>query len=116
MYANGVRVIDMPLLERDGYLKHAQFVPPEFRQVSANGDNKLKVGQYVYQMQCRYCHTVNGINAITARVKGWNEETIDNRISALHANVTPFMPPFAGNVAERQALSAYLYDLSSQQR
>ena len=116
MYANGVRVIDMPLLERDGYLKYAQFVPPEFRQVSANGDNKLKVGEYIYKMECRYCHTVNGINAITARVKGWNEETIDNRIGSLHATVTPFMPPFAGNVAERQALSAYLYDLSSQQR
>lgn len=116
MYANGVRLIDMPLLERDGYLKHAQFVPPQFRQVSANGDNTLKVGEYVYQMQCRYCHTVNGVNAITARVKGWNEETINNRIGALHATVTPFMPPFAGNAAERQALSAYLYDLSSQQR
>lgn len=116
MYANGVRVIDMPLLERDGYLKHAQFVPPQFRQVSASGDNKAKVGQYVYQMQCRYCHTVNGINAITARVKGWNEETIDNRLTNLHATVTPFMPPFAGNVAERQALAAYIYDLTSQMR
>jgi hypothetical protein len=116
MYANGVRVIDMPLLERDGYLKHAQFVPPQFRQVSASGDNKLKVGQYVYQMQCRYCHTVNGINAITARTKGWNEEAIAVRIGALHATTTPFMPPFAGNAAERQALAAYIYDLSSQQR
>ena len=115
MYANGVRVIDMPLLERDGYLKHAQFVPPEHRQVSASGDNRVKVGEYVYKMQCRYCHTVNGINAITARTRGWNEETIDNRIRQLHATTTPFMPPFAGNDAERRALAAYISDLASQQ-
>ena len=67
-------------------------------------------------MECRYCHTVDGINAIKSRVKGWSEDAIQTRIGQLHAAVTPFMPPFAGNEAERQALAAYIYDLSSQQR
>jgi hypothetical protein len=111
MYANGVRVIDMPLLTRDGYLKHAAFVPPEYRKVTA--ENKVKVGEYVYQMQCRYCHTVSGVNAITARTKGWSEEAIYARIGSLNSPTTPFMPPFAGNDEERHALAAYLASLSA---
>lgn len=111
MYANGVRVIDMPLLNRDGYLKHAAFVPPEYRTVTE--ENKVKVGEYVYQMQCRYCHTVDGINSIKTRTKGWTEEAIYSRIGSLNSPATPFMPPFAGNDSERRALAAYIAGLDA---
>lgn len=106
MYANGVRVADVPYLNKDGYLKHAAFVPPQYRVV--NEQNKLVVGKYLYQMQCRYCHTVNGINAIKTRVRGMSEEAIFQRIGALNSPATPFMPPFTGTEQERRALAAYL--------
>jgi hypothetical protein len=98
MYANGVRVADVPYLKKDGYLKHAAFVPPEYRTVTEA--NKLIAGRYLYQMQCRYCHTVNGINAIKERVKGWDEQAIFARIGTLNSPATPFMPPFAGTDEE----------------
>lgn len=110
MYSNGVRVIDMPLLNRDGYLKNAVFVPEQYRKVTA--ENKLKAGEYLYQMQCRYCHTIGGVNAITARISGWDEETIYQRIGSLNSGATPFMPPFAGTDDERRALAAYLTEIS----
>jgi len=110
MYANGVRVADVPYLNKEGYLKHAAFVPPEFRQVT--DENRLVAGKYLYQMQCRYCHTVNGINSMKARTKGLSEEAIYIRIGSLNSVVTPFMPPFTGTDAERKALAAYLASLA----
>lgn len=110
MYANGVRVADVPYLNKEGYLKHAAFVPPEFRQVT--DENRLVAGKYLYQMQCRYCHTVNGINSMKARTKGMSEEAIYIRIGSLNSVVTPFMPPFTGTDTERKALAAYLASLA----
>lgn len=109
MYANGVRVADVPYLNKDGYLKHAAFVPPEFRVVTDG--NRLTAGKYIYQMQCRYCHTENGINSIKARVKGLDEAAIFARIGSLNSPATPFMPPFTGTEAERHALAAFLSNL-----
>jgi len=108
MYANGVRVADVPYLNKDGYLKHAAFVPPEYRTVTEA--NKLTAGKYLYQMQCRYCHTVNGVNSIKARIRniGTDESVIYARIGALNSPATPFMPPFTGTDDERHALAAYL--------
>jgi len=110
MYANGVRVADVPYLNKEGYLKHAAFVPPEFRQVT--DENRLVAGKYLYQMQCRYCHTVNGINSMKARTQGMSEDAIYIRIGSLNSAATPFMPPFTGTDAERKALAAYLASLA----
>ncbi|MBS1160750.1 MAG: hypothetical protein H6R15_3169 [Proteobacteria bacterium] len=111
MYANGIRVQDMPLLNKEGYLKQAVFLPPELRQITP--ENKVKVGEYLYLFECRYCHTVNGINSVKTRVKGWDEPTIYHRIGQLNSPATPYMPPFAGTDEERAALAAYLVTLNA---
>ena len=111
MYANGVRVQDMPLLNKEGYLKNAIYLPEQYRKITP--ENKVKVGEYLYRFECRYCHTVNGVNAIKARVKGWNEATIYHRLGQLNSPATPFMPPFAGTDEERAALAAYLVTLNA---
>jgi mono/diheme cytochrome c family protein len=67
-------------------------------------------------MQCRYCHTLNGINAVKARIKGWSEEAIYHRIGSLDSPATPFMPPFSGTDAERHALAAYLASLQEEEK
>lgn len=110
MYANGVRVVDLPLLNRDGFLKHAAFVPEAYRTITES--TKIKSGEFLYQMQCRYCHTINGVNSIKSRVSGLDESGIYRRIGALNSPATPFMPPFAGTDAERHALAAYLATLN----
>ena len=111
MYANGVRVMDVPVLNRDGFLKRAAFVPDELKTVTEA--NKLQTGKLLYEMECRYCHTVDGVNAIKARVKGWDEAAIYHRIGSLNSPATPFMPPFAGTDDERHALAAYLASLNT---
>ncbi len=111
MYANGVRVMDVPLLDRDGFLKRAAFVPDNLKTITAA--NRIQAGQALYEMECRYCHTVDGVNAMKERVKGWDEAAIYHRIGSLNSPVTPFMPPFAGTDEERHALAAYLATLNA---
>ena len=111
MYANGIRVQDMPLINKEGYLKQAVFLPAELRQITP--ENKVKVGEQLYLFECRYCHTVNGINSVKARVKGWDEATIYHRLGQLNSPATPYMPPFAGTDEERAALAAYLATLNA---
>jgi mono/diheme cytochrome c family protein len=111
MYANGVRVMDVPLLNRDGFLKRAAFVPENLKTISDS--NKIEAGKYLYEMECRYCHTIDGVNSIKARIKGWSESAIYQRIGSLNSPVTPFMPPFVGTDEERRALAAFLASLSA---
>jgi cytochrome bd-type quinol oxidase subunit 1 len=111
MYANGIRVQDMPLINKEGYLKQAVYLPEQYRKITP--ENKVKVGEYLYKFECRYCHTVNGVNAVKARVKGWDEATIYHRLGQLNSPATPFMPPFAGTDEERAALAAYLVTLNA---
>lgn len=111
MYANGVRVQDMPLLKKEGYLKNAVFLEEELRKITP--ENKVKVGEKLYYFQCRYCHTINGVNSMKDRVKGWDEQAIYHRVGQLNSPTTPFMPPFAGTDEERAALAAFLATLNS---
>jgi mono/diheme cytochrome c family protein len=111
MYANGVRVMDVPVLNRDGFLKRAAFVPDALKTITP--ENKIAAGEALYQMQCRYCHTINGVNAIKARIKGWDEKTIYHRLGTLNSAATPFMPPFTGTDEERKALAAFLATLNA---
>jgi hypothetical protein len=111
MYANGVRVADVPYLNTDGVLKHATFIPAAERLITP--ENKIKAGRHLFLLECRFCHTVNGVNAITKRVQGLSEEAIFHRIGALNSRATPFMPPFIGTEEERGALAAYLAQLSA---
>lgn len=114
MYANGVRVQDMPLLHKEGYLKQAVYLPDDLRRITP--ENRVKVGEQLYLFQCRYCHTVNGVNAIKDRVKGLDEAAIFHRIGQLNSPATPFMPPFAGTDDERGALAAWLATLNTAAR
>lgn len=111
MYANGVRVIDLPYLKKEGFLKTSAFVPPEYKTITE--ENKLKAGEYLFKLQCRYCHTVDGVNSIQARTKGWSEDAIYTRLEKLNSPVTPFMPPFAGTDEERRAISKYISSLAN---
>lgn len=114
MYAHGIRKADVPYLNKEGVLKHAAFVPQEYRTITP--DNKAKVGEYIFQLECRFCHTANGVNAITARIKHMDENAIYHRIGSLNSPATPFMPPFVGTDEERRALAVYLTNLSNESR
>lgn len=111
MYANGLRIQDYPLLQNQGLLKHASYVSSR----TITDQNRLEAGREVFLLACSRCHTTRGVNAVVTRLERlygagpgpWNEEDLKNFIGSMH-NVRPFMPPFPGNSAEQEALSAYL--------
>lgn len=114
MYAHGVREVDMAHLNKEGVLKYASFVPQQYRTITE--ENKVKVGEYLFKLECRVCHSVNGVNAITKKVRGLDETAIYYRIGTLNSPATPFMPPFVGTDEERKALAAYLSSLVNEKQ
>jgi hypothetical protein len=67
MYAHGIRNFDVAHLNSVGVLKYASFVPQQYRTITE--ENKVKVGEYLFKLECRVCQSVNGVNAITKKVK-----------------------------------------------
>jgi hypothetical protein len=110
MYANGLRVEDYPLYNQNGVLPYATYVSTP--QVTE--ENKLEAGENVFMIACSRCHTVTGINSVvkkfrqrTAPGEGLSEEALKNYIPKMH-KVWYYMPPFPGNNAELEALTAFI--------
>ncbi len=112
MYANGIRVTDVPYLNKVGILKYARFVDEDKKVVKEDKSNLVEVGHTIAQIECRVCHTVNGINGLKGLTQGWSEAAIRNRINNLPGGGTPYMPPFVGTQADKDALAAYLATLN----
>jgi mono/diheme cytochrome c family protein len=114
MYSNGIRPTDVPYLNKVGILKHAVFVEEENKVIKEDKSNLLAVGHTIYQIECRACHTENGINGLKSLTKGWSEAAIRNRLNNLPGGGTPYMPPFVGTEAEKDALAAFLASLNKE--
>ena len=112
MYSNGIRPTDVPYLDKVGILRHAVFLEDEERLIKEDGSNLEKVGRSVYLIECRICHTANGINGLKGLTTGWSEAAIRNRLNNLPGGGTPYMPPFVGNDREKDALAAYIHSLN----
>jgi hypothetical protein len=109
MYANTLRLEDMPRLREQGILKSARFV----RHREVDLQNLAESGRDVFRVQCALCHTVDGYNSIRFAVKGWSAAMIDYQLRHLN-ELKGFMPPFVGTEAERQALGVWLLSLNPQ--
>lgn len=130
MYANGMRVDDYPLLQRDGVLTYATYSNPlsdaEKQGLPANltdGERALRLaeiqkGKDVFMNTCTRCHTGHGINSITGHLQRmfgndpWTPELTTGYIENMH-QAQPYMPPFPGNAEELRVLGAYLQHLQT---
>ena len=115
MYANGIRVEDYPLLQKEGLLKHATYA--HVNQVTE--ENKIQAGEDVFNIACTRCHTTHGMNGIVNKFdnlygkdKPWDPAAMSAYIKGMH-NARPFMPPFPGNEKELDALTAYIIDIKA---
>jgi mono/diheme cytochrome c family protein/uncharacterized membrane protein len=112
MYANGIRVQDYPLLQKEGILKYATYTSVK----TITPDNKILAGKELFKLTCSRCHTLNGINSIRSQLrrmygdKPWQSDNIAAYIGTMHTSRT-YMPPFPGNEAEKQALGHYLVSI-----
>ena len=115
MYANGVRVADLPLLKEEGVLRHATYA--RVRSL----DDAVGAGAEVFRLTCTRCHTVSGINSVTDRLTDmygpadWDRDTVKYYVLGMHA-ARPFMPPFPGTDREAGVLADFLLDLQRSHR
>ena len=115
MYANGIRVKDYPLLQKEGILKYATYV--HVREVTE--ENKIIAGEDVFGIACTRCHTTQGVNSVVTKFDNlygintqWDSTAMAAFIKGMH-NIRPFMPPFPGNDKELDALVAYIQHLKA---
>jgi len=107
MYSNAVLKDEVPELRRTGLLAVAKWVT--IRNVTPA--NQLAAGKQVFELQCAICHTTDGYNSLRLFTKGWSKGFIAQQIRHLD-ELKGFMPPFAGNDAEREALAAWIGQLN----
>jgi cytochrome bd-type quinol oxidase subunit 1 len=68
---------------------------------------ELKRGAKVFRALCDACHTMHGSNAVAELVRTWSDDQLRLNIAKLQ-RTKGFMPPFAGNAADVEALAQYL--------
>ncbi len=106
IYSNSILKDQAPVINNKGILKAARWVAPELRGLSSK--NRLKAGEWIYQLQCSSCHSMNGpINDIMQRTAKFTTTGMDAFLSGM-GRLNPYMPPFMGSTNERHALAAYL--------
>ncbi|HSH14327.1 MAG TPA: cytochrome c, partial [Desulfurivibrionaceae bacterium] len=107
MYANALRPDQLLDTTSRGMLQSARWSAN--REI--NAANRTVAGREVYNLLCLSCHAVGGpLNDIRVRIAGLTREEKEQIIFEM-GSTRPYMPPFAGNQRERQALLSYLDSL-----
>lgn len=104
---------DAARFAESGILAAAPFVPEGLRAVTDS--NKLAAGRMVALIECSACHTLQekGLRPLPLKVRGLGMDDPDALAGFLDAlEGYPYMPPFVGNQAEKEALAAYLVTLA----
>lgn len=69
-------------------------------------EQRLEIGETIFEYHCGVCHTRRGYNALLPRVRGVDPELLEAMIEALDDN--PAMPPWTGKPWELKLLVEYL--------
>ncbi|WP_374448548.1 hypothetical protein [Stella sp.] len=128
MYANGLRVDDYALLQRDGILAHTTYSNPLTEAETAGlpaglaeADRtrlleRIQKGKDVFMDACSRCHTGHGVNAVAGHLQRmfgdqpWTPELTAPYVEGMH-QAQPYMPPFPGTAEERLLLGFFLEHL-----
>ncbi len=114
VYSNGLRPDDYALLQEEGVLAHATYVP--MRTITP--ENRLEAGRHMFLIACTRCHTTTGVNGVVAKLTNlygsnpWEHPIVLNYLKTMH-NSRPFMPPAPGTDEELSALADYLLSLQT---
>lgn len=77
--------------------------PYPLRDEARYPSEQLRRGAKVFRVLCDACHTMKGSNALTHLVETWTDDQMRLNISKLQ-RTKGFMPPFAGNADDVEAL------------
>ncbi len=104
LYSNSIAPGDVEGLSARGMLASARWAG----QKDVHEESLLEAGEDLFRLQCYACHTVGGINNdIAIRTASMSYPVMLKYLETIHER-RYFMPPFAGNAAEKRALAAFL--------
>ncbi|QDU93101.1 cytochrome BD quinol oxidase subunit I [Lignipirellula cremea] len=104
LYSNSVTQADVARLRKIGCVTND---PYPMRNPEQYPNEQLLLGAKVYRFHCSVCHTVNGANGLSELCSSWSTEQKRLNIAQLQ-RTKAFMPPFAGNNLELEALVQYV--------
>ncbi|MGE4556235.1 MAG: cytochrome ubiquinol oxidase subunit I [Desulfovibrionaceae bacterium] len=103
IYSNSIMAGRERELQTAGALAKAKWTP--FKKVTE--ENRLQAGDWLFQMQCASCHSVDGaLNDIRPLTQGLTAMGLQGLIFSL-GDLSPYMPPFMGTPAEAGAVADY---------
>lgn len=100
LFSNSIRADEVALLRERGSVTADPF---PLRNAGIYANEQLRLGAKVYRFQCSVCHSMSGVNGLTHLAGTWTTDQKRMNIAKLQ-NTKPFMPPFAGNADELEAL------------
>ncbi len=104
LYSNAIAPDELASLRARGSVTHD---PYPLTDADRYPDDELILGAKVYRLQCSVCHTIDGANGLVHLAGSWSPQQIRLNLAKLQ-HTKAFMPPFAGNAEELEALTQLL--------
>jgi cytochrome bd-type quinol oxidase subunit 1 len=104
MYSNSILKASLPVFQKEGVLKSARWA----KNKTVTPANQAEAGKELFKLLCISCHSVGGFrNDMLERTDGMTVAQFESILEDMGAEKKQ-MPPFAGNLQERQALTRYV--------
>ena len=104
LYANSITPEELVTLRDVGSVTHD---PYPMRGADAMPSDEVIRGALVFRFQCSICHTINGANGVEHLVETWSPDQTRMNLAKLQMTKA-FMPPFAGNAEDVEAITQWL--------
>ncbi|MDD3312708.1 cytochrome ubiquinol oxidase subunit I [Pseudodesulfovibrio sp.] len=106
-YSNSIQKAMIPVIDQNGALASAKWTPPGLRD-GITDENRMEAGRFLFQLECAACHSIGGpMNEIGKRTKMYDADGLEALLTGL-GKLNRYMPPFAGDDAEKHALAVYI--------
>ena len=100
LYSTSITPSEVAALRKDGATTHD---PYPLRDEARYPTAQLRRGAKVHRALCDPCHTLHGVNALVELTRSWADDQLRLNIAKLQ-RTKAFMPPFAGNAQDVEAM------------
>jgi hypothetical protein len=104
LFSNSIQPDEVALLRQRGAVRDD---PYAVHGADRLPNDQVRHGAKVYRRLCSVCHTIKGTNGLVHLTSVWHADQMRLNIAKLQ-HTKPFMPPFAGNADDLEALVQYL--------
>ncbi|MDB4955035.1 MAG: cytochrome bd-type quinol oxidase subunit 1-like protein [Myxococcales bacterium] len=104
LYSNSITPAEVAELRRTGVTAND---PYPLRDDARYPTEQLRRGAKVERALCDACHTINGANSLVELTRTWTDDQLGQNIAKLQ-RTKGFMPPFAGNAEDVEAIGQLL--------